>query len=168
MALLKEMPPYQTGGDMIDSVTFEKTTFGPPPRRFEAGTPAIAEVIGLGAAIDYVEQLGMANIEAHEAALLAYATEQLQQINGLTIIGQAQHKASLISFTLDGVHPHDIGTLLDEKGIAVRAGHHCAQPLMKRYGVSATTRVSFGIYNTMDDVDKLVEGLKFVQNIFGA
>lgn len=165
--LLLEMPPYQCGGDMIETVTFEKTTFALPPKRFEAGTPSIAQVIGLGAAIDYINQVGIEAIETHENNLLAYATAQLQEkVEGLTIIGQAKNKTSLISFTIKGVHPHDIGTLLDEKGIAVRAGHHCAQPLMKRYGVSATTRASFAAYNTPTEVDALVQGLVEIQKLF--
>lgn len=165
--LLKTMPPWQGGGDMIASVTFAKTTYKDPPHRFEAGTPPIAEVIGLGAAIDYVTTIGMARIHAHEDALLAYATEKLQRINSLQIIGNAPHKAGIISFTMEGAHPHDIGTILDRQGVAIRAGHHCAQPVMDALGIAATARASFGLYNTMEDVDALVAAIGKVQEIFG-
>jgi cysteine desulfurase / selenocysteine lyase len=164
--VLNSLPPYQTGGDMINSVSFDGTTFAEAPRRFEAGTPMIAEVIGLAAAIDYVNAIGLEAVHRHETALLHYATQQLQDIPGIRILGQAREKASLVSLIVEGVHPHDIGTLLDEKGIAVRAGHHCAQPVMKRYGVPATTRASFAIYNTLDEVDALVAGLRGIQALF--
>lgn len=165
--ILKTMPPYQSGGDMIENVTFEKTTFAEPPARFEAGTPHIAGAIGLGAAVDYLTSLGMGAIEDHEAALLHAATEALQRIEGLTIIGTTATKGPIISFIMDGLHPHDIGTLLDQQGICVRTGHHCAQPAMARFGIDATTRVSFGIYNTFEDVERLINGLEKVKKICG-
>jgi cysteine desulfurase/selenocysteine lyase len=165
-AILESMPPWQGGGDMIASVTFEKTTFKEPPHRFEAGTPAIVEGIGLGAAIDYVSTIGMARIAKHEADLLAYATERLTAMKGVHIIGTAPQKAGVLSFTVDGAHPHDIGTILDRQGVAVRAGHHCAQPLMEALGLTATARASFGLYNTREDVDALAEAIKKVQEIF--
>lgn len=164
--ILKAMPPYQTGGDMIASVTFEKTTFKDPPHRFEAGTPAIAEVVGLGAAIDYLNTIGMQAVADHEAALLKETTARLQGIKGLHIIGTAPQKAGIISFTLDGIHPHDIATILDNHGVAVRAGHHCAQPLMDALGLAATARVSFGIHNRPEDIDALERALKSAQEIF--
>ena len=163
---LEAMDPYQTGGDMIESVSFEKTTFAKPPAKFEAGTPAIAEIIGLGYALDYIEAIGLENIAAHEQELLEIATEKLSKVPGLRILGTAGEKASLISFQLEGIHPHDVGTVLNEQGIAVRAGHHCAQPTMKRFGVPATTRASFAFYNTTEEIDALVEGIKKVQRIF--
>lgn len=166
-ALLEAMPPYQGGGDMIRTVTFEKTTYAGLPHKFEAGTPAIAEIIGLGAAIDYVNTIGMANIAAHEAELLAYATEQALQIKGMNIIGQAVHKGGILSFTLDHIHPHDIGTMLDSLGIAIRAGHHCAMPVMDFYGVPATARASFGMYNTKSEIDVLMQGIKSLIEVFG-
>jgi len=166
-ALLEAMSPYQGGGDMIRQVTFEKTTYAGLPQKFEAGTPAIAEIIGLGAAIDYVATIGMDNIAAHEAELLAYATEQARQIEGLTIIGQAEHKGGILSFTLDHIHPHDIGTMLDSLGIAVRAGHHCAMPVMDFYGVPATARASFAMYNTRQEIDVLMQGIKSLIEVFG-
>ena len=165
-ALLDAMPPYQGGGDMIMKVTFEKTTFQAPPHRFEAGTPAIVEVLGLGAAIDYLQKIGLDNIAAHEAGLLEYGTAVLQDVPGLRLIGTAAHKGSILSFTLDGVHPHDIGTLLDEDGIAIRAGHHCAQPTMDRFGVPATARASMGPYNDSSDLDALAKGLKRIGEMF--
>ena len=165
-ALLDAMPPYQGGGDMIMKVTFEKTTFQAPPHRFEAGTPAIVEVLGLGAAIDYLKKIGLDNIAAHEAGLLEYGTAVLQDVPGLRLIGTAAHKGSILSFTLDGVHPHDIGTLLDEDGIAIRAGHHCAQPTMDRFGVPATARASMGPYNDSSDLDALAKGLKRIGEMF--
>lgn len=164
--ILKTMPPYQGGGDMIASVTFEKTTYKDAPHRFEAGTPAITEVIGLGAAIDYLSTIGMARIARYENELLAYATEQLQRINSLKIIGTTKNKAAIISFTMQGAHPHDIGTILDRQGVAIRAGHHCAQPLMEFLGIGATARASFGLYNTKQEVDVLVSAIKKVQEIF--
>ena len=164
--LLNTMPPYQGGGDMIERVTFEKTTYRDAPARFEAGTPPIVEAAGLAAAIDYVDEIGMENISSHEQELLNYATERLNEVDGITIYGEAQHKAGIISFTLDKVHPHDIATIVDSRGVSVRAGHHCAQPLMDWYGVAATTRASFGMYSNKQDVDALVDGLKYVKEIF--
>ena len=164
--ILDAMPPYQGGGDMILSVSFEKTTYNALPYKFEAGTPNIAGVIGLGSAIDYVNAIGIDNIAAHEHDLLQYGTERLREIAGLRIIGTAAEKASVISFTLEGVHPHDIGTILDQEGIAVRTGHHCAQPLMLRFNVPATGRASFGMYNTRDEIDALVAGLHKVVEVF--
>ena len=164
--LLNTMPPYQGGGDMIERVTFEKTTYRDAPARFEAGTPPFVEAAGLAAAIDYVDEIGMENISAHEQELLNYATERLNEVDGITIYGEAQHKAGIISFTLDKVHPHDIATIVDSRGVSVRAGHHCAQPLMDWYGVAATTRASFGMYSNKQDVDALVDGLKYVKEIF--
>ncbi len=163
---LVAMPPWQGGGDMIRSVTFEKTEYADPPTKFEAGTPHIAGAVGLGAAIDWVQAIGFDAIAAHERDLMAYATEQLGRINSLRIIGQARAKSSVISFTLAGVHPHDIGTILDREGIAIRAGHHCAQPVMDRFEVAATARASFGIHNGRDDVDTLVAGINKVLEIF--
>ena len=165
--LLNAMPPYQSGGEMIASVTFEETTFKPPPHRFEAGTPAIVEAVGLGAAIDYVEAIGFENIQAHEQALLDYATERLSAIPGLRIVGRAAEKAGIVSFTMEHAHPHDIGTIIDRAGVAIRAGHHCAQPLMERFGLAATARASFGLYNRREDVDALADALWQVQEIFG-
>jgi cysteine desulfurase / selenocysteine lyase len=163
---LEAMVPYQCGGDMIEWVTFEKTTFAKPPHKFEAGTPPIVEVIGLGSALDYLENIGLAAIEAHEHALLETATERLQEIEGLRIIGTAREKAGIISFVFEDIHPHDVGTLLDQNGIAVRAGHHCTQPVMDRFGVPATTRVSFGLYNTIEEIDALVDALHSVIKVF--
>jgi len=165
--LLERMPPYQGGGDMIRSVSFEKTEYAGIPSRFEAGTPNIAGVIGLGAAVDYVTALGRERIAAHEQTLLAYATERLAAIEGVRILGTAREKASIVSLVLDAAHPHDVGTVLDRAGIAVRAGHHCAQPLMHRFNVAGTVRASFGLYNTLDEVDALAEGLEQVGEIFG-
>jgi len=166
LAQLEAMPPYQGGGDMIESVTFEKTTYAPVPHKFEAGTPAIADVIGLGAAIDYVEALGLDAIAAHEHTLLEYATKQLEAIPGLRIIGTAPDKAAVISFVLDFAHPHDVGTILDQQGIAVRTGHHCAQPVMDRYRVAATARASFSLYNHEADADALVTAIAAVRELF--
>jgi cysteine desulfurase/selenocysteine lyase len=165
-AILEAMPPYQGGGDMILSVSFEKTTYNALPYNFEAGTPNIPGVIGLGSALDYVSAAGIDNIAAHEQDLLRYATGRLQEIKGLRLIGTAAEKASVISFTLEGVHPHDIGTILDQEGIAVRTGHHCAQPLMMRFNVPATGRASFGMYNTRAEADALVAGLHKVIEVF--
>jgi cysteine desulfurase/selenocysteine lyase len=164
--LLEKMPPYQGGGEMISHVTFDKTTFKEPPQRFEAGTPPIVEAIGLGAAIDYVGALGMDAIAAHERDLLAYATERVSEIPGLSIQGRAENKCSILSFTMEDVHPHDIGTLVDRAGVAVRAGHHCAHPLMERFGVTATARASFAMYNTRQEVDALVDALHGVREFF--
>ena len=165
--LLEQMPPWQGGGDMIRTVTFEKTEYADIPARFEAGTPNIAGAVGFGAAVDYVTALGLDRVEGHEQALLAYATDRLREVPGLTIYGTTPDKASIVSFTLDGAHPHDIGTILDGVGIAVRAGHHCAQPTMDRFGVAGTVRASFGLYNRFDEVDSLVAGLNRVREIFG-
>lgn len=164
---LDAMPPYQGGGDMIRTVSFEQTTYAAPPQRFEAGTPNIAGTIALGTALEYIESVGREAISAHEHALLEYGTDALAQIEGMRFIGTAPHKAGVISFVLEGAHPHDMGTILDMEGIAVRAGHHCTQPLMTRYGVPATVRASFGLYNDRDDVDQLVSGLKRVKEFFG-
>jgi len=165
-ALLEEMPPYQGGGEMIRRVTFEKTTWNDLPYKFEAGTPDIAGAVGLGAAIDYLEGLDWAAIAAHEQALLAHATESLQALDGIRIFGQAKRKAAVISFLMDGAHAHDIGTILDQEGVAVRTGHHCTQPLMDRFGVAATARASFAFYNTRAEVDALVAGLGKVRELF--
>jgi cysteine desulfurase/selenocysteine lyase len=163
---LEAMPPYQGGGDMIESVSFERTTYNTLPHKFEAGTPHIAGAVGLGAAIDYLERVGLEAVAAHEHELLDYATGALAHVPGLRILGTAREKAAVISFTLEGVHPHDVGTILDQQGIAVRTGHHCAQPVMERFGVPATTRASFAMYNTREEVDALVAGLERVREIF--
>jgi cysteine desulfurase/selenocysteine lyase len=165
-ALLEVMPPYQGGGDMIRSVTFEKTLYNDLPYKFEAGTPNIAGAIGLGAAINYVNRLGIDNIAAHEHDLLTYATESLLAMPGVRIIGTAAEKAAVISFIIEGIHPHDIGTILDREGIAVRTGHHCAQPVMQRFHIPATARASFALYNTRAEVDALVEGIQKVKEVF--
>jgi cysteine desulfurase/selenocysteine lyase len=165
--LLDAMPPYQGGGDMIRSVTFEKTTYNALPYKFEAGTPHIAGSIGLGAALDYVQAIGLDTIGAYEHTLFGYATAALAAIPGVRIIGTAQEKASVISFVRDGVHPHDIGTILDLEGIAIRTGHHCAQPVMARFGVPATARVSLAFYNTREEIDALVQALHTVLEVFG-
>ncbi|MDD2599167.1 MAG: cysteine desulfurase [Kiritimatiellae bacterium] len=165
--LLEKMVPFQGGGDMISSVTFEKTTYNTLPYKFEAGTPNIAATIGLGAAIDYVSAIGLKNIAAHEHQLLAYATEAFARIPGVRLIGTASKKAAVLSFLVDGVHPHDIGTILDQDGVAIRAGHHCAQPVMARFGIPATTRASFGVYNTTAEIDALVAGIYKVKEIMG-
>ena len=164
--LLHAMPPYQGGGDMIRTVTFEKTTYNDLPYKFEAGTPDIAGGIGLGAAVDYVTRLGIDKIEAYEHELLLYATEALEQIPGLRIVGTAREKAAVLSFVMQGIHPHDIGTVLDHQGIAVRTGHHCAQPVMDRYHIPATTRASLAFYNTPAEIDTLVAGLYKVKEVF--
>jgi cysteine desulfurase / selenocysteine lyase len=163
---LEAMQPYKGGGDMILSVTFEKTTYNTIPFKFEAGTPPIMAAIVLGAAIDYLQNIGMDNIAAHEHALLEYATAQINDMPGVRIIGTAKNKASVISFAIDGVHPHDIGSLLNQEGVAVRTGHHCAQPVMQRYRVPATSRASFAFYNTMAEVDALIAGIRTVQKVF--
>jgi len=165
-AQLAAMPPYMGGGEMILSVSFEKTIYKEPPYRFEAGTPDIAGAVGLGAAIDYLEAQDLDAVAAHERALLAYASEALTLVPGLRLIGTAEHKASAISFVMDGVHPHDIGTILDREGIALRTGHHCAQPVMQRFGIPATARASLALYNTRADVDALVSGLHEVREVF--
>jgi cysteine desulfurase/selenocysteine lyase len=165
--LLDEMPPYQGGGEMIRSVTFEKTTYARPPARFEAGTPNIAGAIGLGAAAAYLDRVGREAIAAHEQNLLAYATERLQGIAGLRIIGTARHKAAVLSFVLDNIHPHDVGTVVDELGVAIRTGHHCAQPVMQRFTVPATCRASLAFYNTKEEIDALVQALRRVREVLG-
>lgn len=164
--LLEAMPPYQGGGSMIDRVTFARTTYAPPPTRFEAGTPHIVGVVGLHAAIDYVESIGLDRIHAHETALVADTRERLGRINSVRLFGPAD-AAGIVSFAIDGVHPHDVGTILDEAGVAIRAGHHCAQPLMETLGVEATARASFGVYNRAADIDALVKGIERVTRIFG-
>jgi len=166
LPLLESMPPFLGGGDMIERVSFEGTTFAPVPGKFEAGTPDIASVIGFGAAIEYLESIGMDRIAAHEHSLLGYATKRLEEIPGLRILGIAREKAAVISFVLEDAHPHDIGTVLDGEGIAIRAGHHCAQPLMNRLGVPATARASFSFYNTREDVDRLIAALLKTWELF--
>jgi len=163
---LLEMPPYQGGGDMILSVSFERTIYQEPPHRFEAGTPNIAGAIGLAAGLRYLEGLGAEAVAIHEQQLLDEATRRVLEVPGARLVGSARHRAGALSFVLDGIHPHDIGTILDAEGVAVRAGHHCAQPVMKRYGVSATVRASFGVYNSSDDIDALVRGLAKVREVF--
>jgi cysteine desulfurase/selenocysteine lyase len=167
LSLLDAMPPFLGGGGMIETVTFEKTTYAPVPEKFEAGTPDIAGAIGLGAAIDWVEGVGIERIHAWETELLQHATSALSALPGLRILGTAPGKAAVVSFVLDGVHAHDVGTILDREGVAVRVGHHCTQPLMKRFGVPATVRASFSVYNTHADVDALVAGLEKTMEIFG-
>ena len=164
--LLESMPPYQGGGDMISSVSFEKTIYNKLPYKFEAGTPSIAEGIGLGEAIEYLESLGIDKIAAYEQELLAYGTEALSSVSGVRLIGTATEKASVLSFVLEGVHAHDVGTILDQEGIAVRTGHHCAQPVMDRYNVPATARASLAIYNTREEIDALAQGLRNVSEVF--
>ena len=164
--ILESMPPWQGGGAMIDKVTFERTTFAPPPARFEAGTPHVVGVIGLHAAIDYVEAIGLPAIDAHEAALVREAREALSALNSVRLFGP-ENSAGIVSFAIEGVHPHDVGTILDESHVAIRAGHHCAQPLMAHLGVDATARASFGVYNGRQDVDALVRGIERVTRIFG-
>ncbi len=164
--LLNAMPPYQGGGDMISSVSFEKTTYNQLPYKFEAGTPDIAGAIGLGVAIDYVTALGLGVIAAHENDLLSYATAELSRLPEVRLIGTAREKASIVSFVFDNVHPHDVGTILDQEGIAIRTGHHCAQPLMQRFNVPATARASLALYNTREDIDALVAGLHKVRQVF--
>jgi cysteine desulfurase/selenocysteine lyase len=165
-SLLEEMPPFLGGGDMIRSVTFEKSTWNELPYKFEAGTPDIAGAVGLGAALDYIGGIGLPAISRHEADLLEYATAAVEDVRGLRIIGTARRKASILSFVLEGVHPHDIGTIVDQEGVAIRTGHHCAQPVMERFGVPATARASFAMYNSRRDVDALVAALRRVQAVF--
>jgi len=167
LPLLEAMPPYQGGGEMISSVSFEKTVYNKVPHKFEAGTPDISGPIGLRAAIEYLQQLGMENIAAHEHELLSYATEQVSKIPGVRLVGTAKEKTGVLSFVMEGVHPHDIGTILDQEGIAIRTGHHCAQPVMTRFGLDATARASFGLYNTKEEVDTLLRGLHKVREVFG-
>jgi cysteine desulfurase/selenocysteine lyase len=167
LALLEAMPPYQGGGDMISSVTFEKTTYNKVPHKFEAGTPDMSGAVGLRAAIEYLNSLGMENIEKYEHELLTYATAKVTALPGVRVIGTAKEKAGVLSFVIEGVHPHDVGTILDQEGIAIRTGHHCAQPVMDRYKIDATARASFGLYNTRAEIDALVKGIKKVQEVFG-
>jgi cysteine desulfurase/selenocysteine lyase len=164
--LLDAMPPYQGGGDMISRVTFEESTWAPLPNKFEAGTPAVAEAIAFGAAIDYVNAIGLARIAAHEYNLLTYALDRLRCLQGVRLIGTAPERGAVISFVIDGVHPHDAGTVMDRQGVAVRVGQHCAEPTMARFGVSSTLRVSFGLYNTMEEVDILVASIDFARDFF--
>jgi len=164
--LLEVMPPYQGGGDMISSVTFEKTIYNKLPFKFEAGTPDVAGAIGLGAAIEYLSEIGMDRVAQHEHDLLAYATEKVSAIPGLRLIGTAKEKASVLSFVMEGIHPHDIGTILDQEGIAIRTGHHCAQPVMQCFGIPATARASFALYNSKEEVDALAAGIVKVQEVF--
>jgi cysteine desulfurase/selenocysteine lyase len=165
--LLESMPPYQGGGDMISKVTFEETTYNELPHKFEAGTPDIAGAIGLGAAIEYVNKIGIENIKEHEYNLLEYATKKISEVPGLRIIGNAKEKTSVLSFVLENIHPHDIGTFLDFEGVAIRTGHHCTQPVMQRFKIPATSRASFAMYNTKEEVDVLVNGLKKIIEVFG-
>ena len=167
-ALLEQMPPYQGGGDMIRSVTFEKTTYADLPHKFEAGTPHIAGAIGLGAAVDYVQGIGFDAVAPHEADLLAYGTAALSEVKGLRLIGTAADKASILSFVMKGAHPHDVGTIVDTEGIAIRTGHHCTQPIMDRFGVPATSRASVAMYNTREEIDALVHALQRVREMFPA
>jgi cysteine desulfurase/selenocysteine lyase len=166
LALLEAMPPYQGGGDMISSVSFERTVYNKVPHKFEAGTPNISGPIGLRAALDYITRLGIDNIERHEHELLEYATEKVSALPGIKLVGTAKDKAGVLSFVMENVHPHDIGTVLDQQGIAIRTGHHCAQPVMERFGIPATARASFGLYNTKEEIDALVSGIKKVQEVF--
>jgi cysteine desulfurase / selenocysteine lyase len=166
-AMLERMPPYQGGGDMIATVSLQRSTWAPLPAKFEAGTPMIAQVAGLGAALSYVQAIGLERVGAWERELLAYATDRISEIEGLRIIGTAKRKASVLGFVMNEVHPHDIGTILDNEGIAIRAGHHCAQPVMERFGVPATARASFAFYNTLEEVDSLIAGLTTVKKMFG-
>jgi len=165
--LLDAMPPWQGGGDMIKQVRFDGSEFNDLPYKFEAGTPNISGVVGLGAAIDYVTSIGIQNIDDYEKYLLEYATDQASKQSGMRVIGTALEKAAILSFVLDGIHPHDIGTALDHEGIAVRAGHHCAMPVMEHFGVSATVRASFGVYNTVSEIDCLFQGIQKTQEFFG-
>jgi cysteine desulfurase/selenocysteine lyase len=165
-ALLDAMPPYQGGGDMISSVTFEKTIYNKLPYKFEAGTPDIAGAIALGAAIQYLSGLGMENVAAHGQELLAYGTEAVSAIPGVRLVGTAKQKTGVLSFVMEGVHPHDIGTVLDQEGIAIRTGHHCSQPVMQRFDIPATARASFAVYNSTEDVDALVRGIEKVREVF--
>lgn len=164
-SLLERMPPYQGGGDMIMTVTLERSTWAPLPAKFEAGTPMIAQVLGLGAALDYVNSIGPERIAAWEHQLLTFATERIVGIGGIQVIGTARNKASVLAFVMEGVHPHDVGTILDDEGVAIRAGHHCAQPVMQRFGVPATARASFAFYNTLEEIDSLVNGLLRVKKM---
>jgi len=164
--LLEKMPPYRGGGDMIDKVTFEETTYNTIPFKFEAGTPPIAAGIGLGSAVDYLESIGMDNIAAREAELVHYALERFDEIDGIRIIGKSPERASVVSFVFDDIHAHDVGTILDKQGIAIRTGHHCAQPILKRFNVPATARLSLSFYNNKEDIDRFIDGLKYVKEFF--
>jgi cysteine desulfurase/selenocysteine lyase len=166
-ALLEAMPPWQGGGDMIASVSFEKTTYNTLPYKFEAGTPNIAGVVGFGAAVDYLRQFDLAEVARYERDLADYTVSRLLEVDGVRVVGRPRERAGVVSFVMDGVHPHDIGTILDREGVAIRTGQHCAQPIMDRYGVPATARASFGLYNTRDEVDALVQGLRTVRQLFG-
>jgi cysteine desulfurase/selenocysteine lyase len=166
-SLLEAMPPYRGGGDMIATVTFAKTTYNAVPYKFEAGTPNIAGVVGLGAAIDYLDTIDRGAALAHEDSVLAYATDRLREISGTRVIGEARAKTGVLSFIMEGVHPHDVGTILDREGIAVRTGQHCAQPVMDRYGIAATIRASLALYNTHEDIDALISALHRVREVFG-
>ena len=166
-ALLEEMPPWMGGGDMIASVTFERCTWNVIPNKFEAGTPDISGAIGLGVAVDYVSGIGMDRIQAYEQELLAYGTDALSQVDGLKIVGTAARKASILSFVMDGIHPHDVGTIVDREGVAIRTGHHCAQPVMDRLGIPATARASLAMYNTREEIDALVAALQKARKVFG-
>lgn len=165
--LLAAMPPWQGGGDMIETVTFERTTFAEPPAKFEAGTPNIAGAIGLGAAVDYLSALGMERVDAHEREVLEHGARRLAELPGVTLVGTADDKVGVLAFTVEGAHPHDVGTLLDEQGVAIRTGHHCTQPVMARLGVAATCRASIGLYTTREDLDRLVEALAVARGILG-
>ena len=165
--LLERMPPYQGGGDMIKSVTFERTSFQDAPWRFEAGTPDIAGAIGLGAAVDYLLGMGLESVQRYEHELTAHAVEAIASVPGVRIVGTPRERSSIVSFTLQGVHPHDLGTVLDQQGIAIRAGHHCAQPVMARFGLPATARVSFAVYNTHEEIESLLSGLRLAREVFG-
>jgi cysteine desulfurase / selenocysteine lyase len=165
-SLLDAMPPWQGGGGMIQHVTFEDTSFAPAPARFEAGTPPISQAVAFAAAVRWLQALDWAGVEAHEAGLLAYATARVSELPGVRLIGRARERVAVLSFTLDGIHPHDVGTVLDLQGVAVRASHHCAQPLMQRFGVPGTVRASFALYNTRSEVDALIDGLLEVRKVF--
>lgn len=163
---LDEMPPYRGGGEMIDRVTFEKTTWNVPPFRFEAGTPPIAAAIGLGAAVEYINSIGMEHLEQREKELMEYALWKIRQVEGIRLVGEAVERSAVISFVMDGIHAQDVGTLLDKQGVAVRTGHHCAQPILERFGLTATARASFAFYNTEEEIDRLIDGLNYVKEFF--
>lgn len=163
---LDEMPPYRGGGEMIDRVTFEKTTWNVPPFRFEAGTPPIAAAIGLGAAVEYINSIGMEHLEQREKELMEYALRKIRQVEGIRLVGEAVERSAVISFVMDGIHAQDVGTLLDKQGVAVRTGHHCAQPILERFGLTATARASFAFYNTEEEIDRLIDGLNYVKEFF--
>jgi cysteine desulfurase/selenocysteine lyase len=165
-AVLETLPPFQGGGDMIATVSFRGTTYNELPYRFEAGTPAIAEAIGLGAAIEYLGRVGLPAIAAHEEALVDHALARLRELPGIRFLGNPRHRVGLVSFNIDGIHPHDVGTVLDQRGVAVRAGHHCAMPVMERFGVPGSVRASFALYNTPAEVDRLVEALQLAVRMF--